>query len=82
MHEAELNTHEEVLGELADEGIDYWPLVWSCWGRPHVDASAAIGIAQRQGVAHLSNGNGSCRPQQPTQEDPPLLRRCAPFERD
>ena len=35
MHEAKHGTYADVLGELADEGIDYRPLVWSCWGRPH-----------------------------------------------
>ena len=30
------------LDELKDNSVYYMPLVWSCWGRPHEDASAAI----------------------------------------
>ncbi|CAK0833355.1 unnamed protein product, partial [Prorocentrum cordatum] len=45
-----------VLPELADEGIEYWPLIWSCWGRPRSDATAAVGpmaaaASRRRGVA-------------------------------
>ena len=29
------------LEELAADGVDYRPLAWTCWGRPHVDAAAA-----------------------------------------
>jgi hypothetical protein len=41
---------------LADEGIEYRPLVWSCWGRPHCDANAALAsmaaaASRRRGVA-------------------------------
>ena len=32
MHSEKLDRYREVLGELADEGIEYRPLVWSCWG--------------------------------------------------
>ena len=42
MREEKLRTHEEVLGELAEKGLDYHPLVWSCWGRPHAQAAAAL----------------------------------------
>ena len=31
-----------VLEELQDIGVDYTPLVWSSWGRPHEDAVATL----------------------------------------
>ena len=37
-----LRKYDSVLGELQDEGVEYRPLAWTCWGRPHTDASAAI----------------------------------------
>ena len=42
------------LDELAEDGVVYTPVVWTCWGRPHADASAAVrsmahAAARRQG---------------------------------
>ena len=34
--------YKEVLEELRAEGYDYKPLIWTCWGRPSLDAQAAI----------------------------------------
>ena len=55
MHADKLREYRDVLQELADEGIRYRPLVWSCWGRPHCDASAAVhsmaaAAARRRGL--------------------------------
>ena len=41
--------------ELRDDRVEYRPLVWTCWGRPHVDATDAIrsmaaAAARRQGA--------------------------------
>lgn len=46
-----------VLDELAEEGYDYKPLVWSCWGRPSLDVQVAIRsmasmAARRRGLAN------------------------------
>ena len=43
------------LSELAEDGIEYRPMVWSCWGRPHADAAGAVrsmaqAAARRQGA--------------------------------
>ena len=48
-----------VLGELRDEGVEYKPLVWSCWGRPHCDAVSIVramaeAAARRSGDCHAS----------------------------
>ena len=37
-----LDKYADYLGELQTEGIAYMPIVWSCWGRPHEDAAAAV----------------------------------------
>ena len=50
--------YKEVLDELQAEGIDYIPLAWSCWGRPHEDASAAI----RSMAAAAARRRGDLRP--------------------
>ena len=49
-----LEKYAPYLDELWAEGISYVPLVWSCWGRPHEDATAAVrsmaaGAARRRG---------------------------------
>ncbi|CAK0836831.1 unnamed protein product [Prorocentrum cordatum] len=58
MHATKLRRYAAVVPELADEGVEYRPLIWSCWGRPHGDASAAIhsmaaAASRRRGVAAL-----------------------------
>ena len=45
-----------VLRELQEEGIDYKPVVWTCWGRPGGPAQAAVrelasAAARRRGIA-------------------------------
>ena len=50
--------YKEVLDELQAEGIDYILLAWSCWGRPHEDASAAI----RSMAAAAARRRGDLRP--------------------
>ena len=45
-----------VIEELSEEGCDYRPLVWSCWGRPGGPASSALrclaaAAARRRGIA-------------------------------
>ena len=42
MHASKLHEYAGVLEELAEEGVQYRPLVWSCWGRPYSDAAAAV----------------------------------------
>ena len=49
-----LGDYEHVIPELSDEGVHYKPLAWTCWGRPHTDAKAAVrsmslAAARRQG---------------------------------
>ena len=34
--------YSEVMEELEAAGIEYKPLVWTCWGRPSPDAQAAL----------------------------------------
>ena len=48
--------YSSVLDELHREGYDYKPLIWTCWGRPSLDAQAAIRTlafvaARRRGLA-------------------------------
>ena len=43
------------LEELAREGIEYRPLAWTCWGRPHPDACAAI-RSMAQSAARRQSG--------------------------
>ena len=52
-----LDKYAAHLGELRSEGVDYIPLVWSCWGRPHEDAVAAI----RSMAAAASRRRGDLR---------------------
>ena len=49
--------YSSILGELQEEGIDYRPLVWSCWGRPGGDAQQAVrtivaAAARRRGLGN------------------------------
>ena len=37
-----LQDYGPYLAELAKDGVDYRPLVWTTWGRPHADAAAAV----------------------------------------
>ena len=36
------------LPALEAEGIEYRPLVWSCWGREHLDTTAVLTMLARQ----------------------------------
>ena len=56
MQRRKLDEHAPYLAELADEGVVYRPLVFSCWGRPHPEAlellaALAAAAARRQGFA-------------------------------
>ena len=57
MVQRKLNDYGTYLDELADDGISYQPLVWSCWGRPHADATAAV----RSMVQAAARRNGGIR---------------------
>ena len=37
-----LSKHGPFLGELHADGLDYRPVVWSCWGRPSTEARVAV----------------------------------------
>ena len=44
------------LGAMEGEGVEYKPLVWSCWGREHPETTAVLTqlarqAARRRGVA-------------------------------
>ena len=50
-----LSDYAPYLEELREDGVEYRPVVWTCWGRPHVDATSAIrsmaaSAARRQGA--------------------------------
>ena len=50
-----MNKYGPFLDELKEAGIDYRPLVWSCWGRPGGDAQQAVrsiaaAAARRRGL--------------------------------
>ena len=52
-----VSKYSSILGELQEEGIDYRPLVWSCWGRPGGDAQQAVrtiaaAAARRRGLGN------------------------------
>ncbi len=36
------SSYRRYLPELAAQGVQYHPIIWSSWGRPHADASAAL----------------------------------------
>ena len=41
------------VDELADDDIEYRPVVWTCWGRPHVDALTTLrGMASAAARKH------------------------------
>ena len=42
MVQREIDDYGPILEELTADRIEYMPLVWTCWGRPHVDAEAAL----------------------------------------
>ena len=61
-----LSTYASVLPELDSEGVSYYPMVWSCWGRPHCDADAAIrsmaaAAARRRGIPDSAGLARRCR---------------------
>ena len=54
-----LGKYSGILQELQDEGIQYRPLVWTCWGRPSGEAAAAVrtmaaAAARRRGLGDPS----------------------------
>ena len=42
MVERKLRDYAPHLGELRALGVEYRPLVWSCWRRPDIDATCAV----------------------------------------
>ena len=51
--------YQGVLDELREEGLDYTPVVWTCWGRPGCAASTTVkalacAAARRRGIADPS----------------------------
>ena len=34
---------KEVIEEMREEGVEFQPMSWTCWGRPHAQAKAAVG---------------------------------------
>ena len=41
-------TYAKYLDALEAEGVEYRPLVWSCWGREHPETTAVLtGLARR-----------------------------------
>lgn len=47
--------HAKVFDDLARQGVQYTPLIWSAWGRPHPDAQSAVSnlaarVARRRGL--------------------------------
>ena len=55
--------YQRLLPALEAEGVEYRPLVWSCWRREHPDTTAALVALARQAARR----RGDCPPQ--------LLRR-------
>ena len=54
--EHKLKKYGPILDELRSEGVDYEPVVWTCWGRPGTAASSAVrslacAAARRHGIA-------------------------------
>ena len=41
-------TYERFLPELEAQGIEYRPLIWSCWGREHPDTTAVLEQVSRR----------------------------------
>ena len=55
-----------VLDELHEEGYDYRPLVWTCWGRPSPEAAGTLRTlaqvaARRKGLAEPAALEGRAR---------------------
>ena len=51
-----LEKYGPFLDELHSEGVDYAPVVWTCWGRPGTAATSAVrslacAAARRHGIA-------------------------------
>ena len=58
MVQKKMHDYGAYLDELAEDGIAYKPVVWTCWGRPHVDAVGAVrSMAQAAARRH-----GALRP--------------------
>ena len=53
-------TYARFLPALLAEGVEYRPLVWSCWGREHPDTTAALTQLARQ--AARRRGSSDFRP--------------------
>ena len=61
--DVKISKYRRYFDGLAAQGIQYKPIIWSAWGRPHVDATAvlkALGAraARRRG---LTSGSALCR---------------------
>ena len=57
MAERKMSDYAPFLAELESDGVQYMPVVWSSWGRAHVDADRAVtslarGAARRLGLAN------------------------------
>jgi hypothetical protein len=48
MHASKLAVYAPYSAELAASGVAYLPLVWSAYGRPHPEASAALELLARR----------------------------------
>ena len=58
MVEKKLRDYAAYLAELKEDGVEYRPMIWSCWGRPHTDASNAVrsmaqAAARRHGAVRV-----------------------------
>ena len=54
---SKLERYAAILPELEADGVEYRPVVWSCWGRPHLGASAAVrSMAQAAARRHGAVG--------------------------
>ena len=40
--DAKLRKYGRWLEDLRRQGLDYKPLIWSCWGRPHADVEPVL----------------------------------------
>ena len=52
------NRYRTVLAELEEEGYEYRPIVWSCWGRPGSEAASTVRTLAAAAARRLGYAGG------------------------
>ena len=48
---------KEVIEEVRAEGVEFQPMSWTCWGRPHAEAKATVGSMADVAARHCEDAD-------------------------